>query len=149
MQKEARFFDSRAFEIGPLETLSKQYRSLCQPISNLALAARAAHAVRKVAKLRAIYQAQLAATKDPEYERLRKRYSEFQKIYTKSNGKPGPEILAELRKTGAKLSDVRFESSMGAFVEHGRKKPAPDPILDAAIAADPKISPRPWIVLGF
>jgi hypothetical protein len=148
--REAHFFDSRSFDVEQLGQLVERFRALTESAPDPSLAARAAYGARRAKKMHAIYHAQQKAKARPEYVAMRSRYTELQRLYSDADGNPGDAVLAELNEVGAKLSDLRFDSSMKAFTdEEWGNEPEPDAQLDAAIDADSVDGLRPYVGLGF
>ena len=58
--------------------------------------------------------------------------------------------MQELKEIGAKLGDLRHKASMGAFRDaEWRPRKDSDPLLAAAIKADPAGELRPYLGAGF
>ena len=119
--REATFFARRDFDVSKLGKLVEAYDRMLADSRHPDLAARAAYARRRAAKMLAIYTEQMKAREDPEYRALMDEYGKLQARYAEAKGKPGDEVMGKLKEVGARLGELRHQASMGAFrkVERG------------------------------
>jgi len=142
--EEAKFFARRDFDVGKIGELVAAYRKLVEELKHPDLAARAAYGHFRTKKMLTIYTAQMEARKNPEYQELWKEWVQLQTIYGETEGQPGPDVMKRLNEVGARLGELRHESSMSAFrnEEWGDGSSNMAPEIRAAIEAGEKASEK-------
>ena len=152
VKREVAFFDSRDFDVSKLEKLVAAYRRLLDEAGHADLAARAAHGHRRAAKMRALYEVQMEARKDPEFRELMEEYTKLQRQYAEAQGNPAEDVTRRLKEVGARLSKLRAEVSLSAFrdAERGGAFDDEPKGVPAAIAARAELdTPGAFGGIGF